>query len=104
MKDYVNAKTEVDDVIDKISQCENKIANIVADMVVTAASKGNVSSVSKNIDNLISELPSELQVNILKSAMITAIDSMSSGAGRSKNVESKSRPNTNDIFARRSRF
>lgn len=104
MKDYVTAKTEVEDVIDKISQCESKIANIVADMAVTSVSKGNNASLSKNIDNLISDLPEEMQIKVLKLAMIVALDSVSSGSGRNKTSDSKPRSNMNDMFARRSRI
>lgn len=99
-KNFMEAGTEIEGIIDKKDQCLSKIANVLAEACVTRAKNKKFGNIEKDIDNLINSLPLEDQVVVLRRLSVNLAHQISGGSpNRNSNNSGSSR--MNNIFANR---
>lgn len=102
-KNFMEAGTEIDAMISKKEQCLVKISNILAEACITRATTGKINSLETDISNLISSLPAEDQILILKKLTVTMASQWNNGRKIDHDNDNYKRDQKrqNDIFANR---
>jgi hypothetical protein len=88
-KNFIEAKTEIDDLIFKKKELLTKIANSAASAIVDRVNGGKTNSLTKDIDNLLEGLSDAEKYEVMKSACI-AIAKHRGFNGKSSNNSSTS--------------
>lgn len=99
-KNFMTAGTEVEAYVAKIDQCLNKISNILGEACISRVNSGKVSNTLENdISGIISSLPVEQQVIVLKKLAVLLCTQMKGNS--STESRKANRAFADDIFARR---
>ena len=94
-KSFMEATTEISNYVGKMNQCKAKIANLLAEAILTRTKTGKTSSLAKDIDNALSDLSAEDKAEVLTQIIVT-IAAQNTASPKSDSGRSK-----NDIFASR---
>lgn len=100
-KNFMEAGTEIEALIDKKMQCLVKISNTLAEACITRAKNGKLNSIENDINNLIASLPAEDQVIVLRKLSVTLTNQLSGGKRSSDDDGRKYNNRHRDIFANR---
>ena len=100
-KNFMEAGTEIEALVDKKNQCLVKISNILAEACMTRAKNGKLNSIENDINNLIASLPAEDQVVVLRKLSVTLTNQLSGGKKSSDDDGRRYNDRRRDIFANR---
>ena len=87
-KNFVEAQTEIDDLVSQKNEIMVKISNNVAAAVLDRARGGNLKGIGRDIDNLLKDLSDEEKYRVMVSATVAiaknraASSSSNSSSGR----------------------
>jgi hypothetical protein len=71
MANFMSAQTEIDGVVEKLEACNNKAANIIAELCVSKANDGSLKDNTYiELMKLVSNYPAELQARIFAQAIV----------------------------------
>ena len=99
-KNFMTAGTEVEAYVAKMDQCLNKIANILGEACVSRVNSGKVTNALENdITGIISSLPVEQQVIVLRKLAVLLCTQMKGNTSTENRKPNRS--SIDDIFARR---
>jgi len=99
-KTFVEASTEIDDLISKKNEILIKIGNSVAAAIVDRANNNKInllSGLSKDVNNLLKDLSDHERYIVMLHAACTIAKSKSAGGNKASNTQSSSREN---LFSR----
>ena len=86
MSDMISTQTEIDGLLQKRDQINNKLSALIADFVRTRINEGKTNNVEKDVDNLLKGVSIEDRVLILTKALSML----------AKNSAGKSQKNSDD--------
>lgn len=99
-KNFMEAGTEIEAMIEKKEQVLTKIANILAEACVTRAKNKKFGNIEVDINNTIKTLPAEDQVVVLRKLSV-ALTHQISGGKKSDDSRNNSSSGRYNIFSNR---
>ncbi len=96
-KSFVEASTEIDDLVLQKDQILTKIANTVASAIADRANNNKLNGISKDVDNLLKDLSDAEKYQVMMFASIALAKHRAHGGNKAE-ARSASRDNLFDRF------
>ena len=96
-KNFVEASTEIDDLVSQREQILIKIANSVASVIVDRANNNKLNGTARDVDNLLKDLSDSEKYRVMLHASISIAKHRANGGNKAEN-RSSSRDTLFDRF------